>query len=80
MSEPRTASWIFAPGQRRPAIGAPAQHGMGRRRWLSPDGKLLAVQVMNGSNKPKGSPLYAPNGKLLLFRVDGARLQPLAAA
>ncbi|HYB40470.1 MAG TPA: YncE family protein [Candidatus Methylomirabilis sp.] len=47
---------------------------------LSPDGKLLAVQVMNGSNKPKDSPFYAPNGKLLLYRVEGTRLVPLAAA
>jgi DNA-binding beta-propeller fold protein YncE len=47
---------------------------------LSPDGKLCAVQVMNGSNKPKTSPFYAPNGKLILYRVDGTRLVPLAAA
>jgi DNA-binding beta-propeller fold protein YncE len=47
---------------------------------LSPDGKLLAVQVVNGSNKPRSSPFYAPNGKLLLYRVDGTRLVPLAAA
>ena len=47
---------------------------------LSPDGKLLAVQVMNGSNKPPDSPFRAPNGKLLLYRVDGTRLQPLAVA
>lgn len=47
---------------------------------LSPDGKLLAVQVMNGSNKPKDSPFYAPRGKLILYRVDGTRLVPLAAA
>jgi DNA-binding beta-propeller fold protein YncE len=47
---------------------------------LSPDGKLLAVQVMNGSNRAKDSPFYAPNGKLILYRVDGTRLIPLAAA
>src|SRR5262249_41137507 len=47
---------------------------------LSPDGRLLAVQVVNGSNKPKSSPFYAPHGKLLLYRVDGTRLVPLAAA
>ena len=33
---------------------------------LSPDGKLCAVQVMNGSNKPKDSPFYNANGRLLL--------------
>ena len=47
---------------------------------LSPDGTLLAVQVMNGSNKPPDSPFRAPNGKLLLYRMDGTRLQPVAAA
>jgi DNA-binding beta-propeller fold protein YncE len=47
---------------------------------LSPDGKLCAVQVMNGSNKPKDSPFYNANGKLLLYRVEGTRLLPVAAA
>jgi DNA-binding beta-propeller fold protein YncE len=47
---------------------------------LSPDGKLCAVQVMNGSNKPRESPFHAANGKLLLYRVEGTRLVPLAAA
>ena len=47
---------------------------------LSPDGKLLAVQVMNGSNKPRGSPFFNDAGKLLLYRVDGGRLIGLAAA
>ena len=47
---------------------------------LSPDGKLCAVVVMNGSNKPRESPFYNPNGKLLLYRVDGTKLVPAAAA
>jgi DNA-binding beta-propeller fold protein YncE len=47
---------------------------------LSPDGKLCAVQVMNGSNKPRESPFPAAKGKLLLYRVEGTRLVPLAAA
>jgi YVTN family beta-propeller protein len=47
---------------------------------LSPDGKLCAVQVMNGSNKPRESPFYNANGKLLLYRVEGTRLVPAAAA
>ncbi len=47
---------------------------------LSPDGKLCAVGVMNGSNKPRESPFYNANGKLLLYRVDGTRLVPAAAA
>lgn len=47
---------------------------------LSPDGKLCAVVVMNGSNKPRESPFYNANGKLLLYRVDGTKLVPTAAA
>jgi DNA-binding beta-propeller fold protein YncE len=47
---------------------------------LSPDGKLLAVVIMNGSNKPRESPFFADAGKLLLYRVDGTRLIGLAAA
>ena len=47
---------------------------------FSPDGKLLAVQVHNGSNKAKDSPFFNDAGKLLLYRFDGARLIGLAAA
>jgi DNA-binding beta-propeller fold protein YncE len=47
---------------------------------LSPDGKFLAVVVMNGSNKPRESPFFNDAGKVLLYRVDGARLIGLAAA
>jgi DNA-binding beta-propeller fold protein YncE len=45
---------------------------------LSPDGKLCAVAVMNGSNKAKDSPFFAPKGKLLLYKVEGTKLVPLA--
>ncbi len=38
---------------------------------FSPDGSLVAVVVMNGSNKAKESPFFNDNGKLLLFRVSG---------
>ena len=41
---------------------------------LSPDGSLCAVVVMNGSNKPKESPFFSEQGKLVLFRVDGQQL------
>jgi hypothetical protein len=34
----------------------------------------------NGSNKSKESPFYNDAGKLVLYRVDGTRLVPLAAA
>ena len=47
---------------------------------LSPDGKLCAVVVMNGSNKAKESPFFAGNGKLVLFRVNGTRLSRVAEA
>jgi DNA-binding beta-propeller fold protein YncE len=41
----------------------------------SPDGTYAAVVVMNGSNKPKESPFYASNGKLVLYMVAGKSLQ-----
>jgi DNA-binding beta-propeller fold protein YncE len=47
---------------------------------LSPDGKLCAVAIMNGSNKPRESPFYADHGKLLLYRVDRMHLTKLAEA
>jgi DNA-binding beta-propeller fold protein YncE len=47
---------------------------------LSPDGTLMGVIVMNGSNKPKESPFYNDSGKLLLYRLDGMRLVALGAA
>jgi DNA-binding beta-propeller fold protein YncE len=45
---------------------------------LSPDGKLCAVVIMNGSNKAKESPFYADHGKLLLYRVEGLQLTKLS--
>lgn len=47
---------------------------------LSPDGKLCAVVVMNGSNKPKDSPFFADHGKLVLLRLDNKKLTKLAEA
>jgi DNA-binding beta-propeller fold protein YncE len=47
---------------------------------FSPDGKIVAVTLMNGSNKPRESPFFANNAKLLLYKVDGTRLHPIAAA
>lgn len=47
---------------------------------LSPDGKLCAVVVMNGSNKPEDSPFYADYGKLLLYQVEGVKLTKLSEA
>jgi DNA-binding beta-propeller fold protein YncE len=47
---------------------------------FSPDGRLVAVTVMNGSNKPRESPFFNDAGKVILYRVDGTRLIPIAAA
>jgi DNA-binding beta-propeller fold protein YncE len=41
---------------------------------ISPDASMVAVVVMNGSNKPKDSPFYNDAGKLVLLRVSGADL------
>jgi DNA-binding beta-propeller fold protein YncE len=47
---------------------------------LSPDGTLCAVVVMNGSNKPKESPFFADNGKLVLLRLENKKLTKQAEA
>lgn len=47
---------------------------------ISPDGALVAVVVMNGSNKPKASPFYAPAGRVVLMRRHRDRLQRIATA
>ncbi|RAI57832.1 lactonase family protein [Roseicella frigidaeris] len=45
----------------------------------SPDGKHLAVTVMNGSNKPPGSPFAGP-GLVRLLRVENGRLAAVSKA
>ena len=47
---------------------------------VSPDSSLVAVIMMNGSNKPKESPFFSDNGKLVLLRVSGRSLQKVAEA
>jgi 6-phosphogluconolactonase (cycloisomerase 2 family) len=47
---------------------------------VSLDGKLCAVVIMNGSNKPKDSPFYADHGKVLVYRVEQKKLTKLAEA
>src|SRR5213593_5288750 len=47
---------------------------------ISPDGSIVAVVVMNGSNKPKDSPFFADAGKLVLLRVGGMDLSRFAEA
>src|SRR6058998_309309 len=47
---------------------------------VSPDGSMVAVVVMNGSNKPKESPFYNDAGKLVLLRVSGTDLSRVGEA
>ena len=47
---------------------------------ISPDGSMVAVVVMNGSNKPKDSPFFNDAGKLVLLRVSGVDLSRIAEA
>jgi DNA-binding beta-propeller fold protein YncE len=47
---------------------------------LSPDGKLFAAILQNGSNKPKDSPFYNDFGLLVLYKVDGMKLTKAAEA
>ena len=46
---------------------------------FSPSGRHVAVVVMNGSNKPADSPHYAPNGRLVMLRVDAGKLRRVAS-
>jgi DNA-binding beta-propeller fold protein YncE len=41
---------------------------------MSPDGKYVAVAVMNGTNKPKASPFYRDNGLLQVYTRNGTQL------
>ena len=41
---------------------------------ISPDGKFVAVTVMNGTNKPSNSPFYNSNGKLQVWARNGTQL------
>ena len=47
---------------------------------ISPDGSIVAVVVMNGSNKPKDSPFFNDGGKLVLLRVTGTDLSRVSEA
>jgi hypothetical protein len=47
---------------------------------ISPDGRYVAVTVMNGTNKPKSSPFYNEAGKLLILRREGTELVKVAEA
>ena len=47
---------------------------------VSPDSSVVAVVVMNGSNKPRESPFFSDHGKLVLLRVSGSSMQKVAEA
>jgi DNA-binding beta-propeller fold protein YncE len=45
---------------------------------ISPDGRLVGVDVMNGSNKAENSPFYNKHGSFVLFRIDGKSLSKVS--
>ena len=47
---------------------------------ISPDGRFVAVTVMNGSNAVPTSPLFHDFGLLKILRLDGHSLRPAADA
>ncbi len=47
---------------------------------ISPDGRLVAVVIMNGSHKPKESPHYSPVGRVILYRLNRGSLTRVADA
>jgi DNA-binding beta-propeller fold protein YncE len=44
---------------------------------ISPDGRFVAVTVMNGSNRPAASPFFSDHGLLRIFSLRGSRLTPV---
>jgi DNA-binding beta-propeller fold protein YncE len=47
---------------------------------ISPDGAYVAVNVVNGSNKPKSSPFFNDYGLLKVYRITGTDLIPVTEA
>jgi WD40 repeat protein len=47
---------------------------------VSPDGRYVAITVMNGSNKAKTSPFFNDNGLVLIYALDGKKLTKVAEA
>ena len=45
---------------------------------FSPDGKRIAVVVINGTNKPAASPFFHARGRLPVYEVKGGKLSKLA--
>ena len=48
--------------------------------FFSPDGRYIGVNVIDGSNKPVGSPFYNATGRFVLLRVEGKTLLRVASA
>lgn len=47
---------------------------------ISPDGKFVAVSVMNGTNKASDNPFFNEKGKVVVFRVKGLDLERIVDA
>ncbi len=47
---------------------------------VSPDGRLVAITVVNGSNKPANSPFYNERGLARTYRVENMQLVPAGQA
>jgi DNA-binding beta-propeller fold protein YncE len=47
---------------------------------MSPDGAYVAVNVVNGSTKPKSSPFFNDYGLLKIYRIAGTDLVPVTEA
>ena len=47
---------------------------------VAPSGRYVAVTVMNGSNKPKDSPFYKPNGLVAVYAIGKGKLAKVAEA
>jgi DNA-binding beta-propeller fold protein YncE len=47
---------------------------------ISPDGKFVAVAVMDGSNKAPNSPFFKENGRLIVYGRTGTSLSKVAEA
>jgi DNA-binding beta-propeller fold protein YncE len=47
---------------------------------MSPDGAYVAVNVVNGTNKPKTSPFFNDFGLLKIYRIAGTDLVPVTEA
>jgi DNA-binding beta-propeller fold protein YncE len=66
--QPFRAIDVFPVGQTPEGIG------------FSPDGQLLVVSCIDGTNKPKDSPFKADAGKVMLFAIQDGKAQKLGEA